>query len=165
MTKSGLRRPALALALVSAALAFTAFPAAAERRGGAGKPAMAREQGGAKKHAPSGPAVAARTKMTKIRSAPTPPPQKQAPVRKPSFERAQGPTKGRAAPQPLPETSAQGTVIVSGSCARLSVNGDKHSCKGAIYMLHPDGRASVQFATHRVRGAKARAVRLERSGL
>jgi len=49
---------------------------------------------------------------------------------------------------PSRAASAQGTVIIGGICAKITVGSEKYPCKGAIYALHPDGRVSVQFATH-----------------
>jgi hypothetical protein len=47
------------------------------------------------------------------------------------------------------QPGAQGTVVIRGTCTRLVAGSERYPCKGAIYTLHPDGRVSVQFATHR----------------
>lgn len=40
-------------------------------------------------------------------------------------------------------------MVIGGTCTKLAVGSERFPCKGAIYALHPDGRVSIQFATHR----------------
>lgn len=161
MTKARLTRPIPALAATLVLLATGIFADDASAK--APQPTSA---AAATRKAPAAPAPASHTRRTggaPARSAPV----KSAPVKsaaakpllaapqppKPAVSKSsaragvqtRSPDRGEGSPA---QPQGQGTVIVTGSCVRLTVNSEKYPCRGAIYTLRPDGHVWLQFATH-----------------
>jgi hypothetical protein len=151
MTKARLTRsiPALAAVLVVLATGMSATDAGAKApqptsAGSAVRKAPAASHARRKDSAPvkSVPVKSAAAKPVLVAPHSPRPVLAKPPARKGAAPRELG--RGEGSP-----AQGQGTVIVSGSCARLTVNGEKYPCQGAIYALRPDGQVWLQFATHR----------------
>ncbi|HEX2553425.1 MAG TPA: hypothetical protein VHL98_06980 [Microvirga sp.] len=148
-----------ALAAIAMALSLATGAVAADRKSDQRKPGAAGAQTAARKGTaavPRGtrpnPASRASSEAGKAPAALRAAAKPAAPPRKPVAKglAPAAPDPGRRPTGPVSrQAGAQGTVIIGGTCTRLTVGTDKYPCKGAIYSLHPDGRVSVQFATPR----------------